>query len=127
MLKVWSGSLKFCEVMPAMLRKFVLIVIGCLLVAPAARAVDHIELRRDGHDLKISGQVLVTATDGGMLLLAPDGEMWAVQPEEIVRRQRDETEFVPLGREELAKQLLKELPAGFDVYHTNHYLIFYQT
>ncbi len=85
------------------------------------------QLRRDGADLNVSGRVLVKAADGGLLLLAPDGELWAVQPEELRSRQTDEDAFAPLARDGLARQMLKQLPEGFEVHQTAHYLICYST
>jgi hypothetical protein len=101
----------------------VLIVCGWRTVS----AVDHVELRRDEKDQHVSGRVLVKAADGGLLLMAADGELWAVQPDELVSRKTDEQAFEPLAREALAKKLLKELPQGFEVHQTTHYLICYST
>ena len=92
-----------------------------------ALALDHVELRRDGRSLTVSGRVLVTAEDGGLLLLAADGQLWSVLPEELVAQRKDDTAFAPLAREALAQTLLKELPAGFESYQTPHYLICYNT
>jgi hypothetical protein len=90
-------------------------------------AVDHVQLRRDGADRNVSGKVLVKAADGGLLLLAADGELWAVQPEELVSRKTDQNTFAPLAQEAMARQVLKQLPEGFEVHHTAHYLICYST
>ena len=96
------------------------------LAAPAL-ALDHVDLRRDGRPLTVSGRVLVTAEDGGLLLLGSDGQLWSVLPEELVAERTDETAFAPLAREPLAQALLKELPTGFESYQTTHYLICYNT
>jgi len=105
----------------------------CLSLAVAALAplpafaLDHVDLRREGQPLTISGRVLVTAEDGGLLLLAADGRLWSVLPQELVAERKDDTAFAPLAREPLAQALLKELPAGFESYQTTHYLICYNT
>lgn len=96
-------------------------------IAAPLLAVDHIRLKRDGATQQVSGRVLVKAADGGLLVLAADGELWAVQPGELVSRQTDLEGFTPLAREALARQMLKQLPDGFEVHNTAHYLICYGT
>ncbi|HTU27671.1 MAG TPA: DUF1570 domain-containing protein [Pirellulales bacterium] len=104
------------------------LLLSAAVLAPLpAAALDHVELRRDGHTLNVSGRVEVTAEDGGLLLLAPDGRLWSVLPDELVERRKDDAPFAPLAREALAQSLLKELPSGFDSYQTTHYLICYNT
>ena len=43
--------------------------------------------------------MLVTAQDGGMLLLARDGVLWLIPPEEQVEHTSDDKPFTPLTRE----------------------------
>ena len=90
-------------------------------------ALDHVTLRRDGSEQTISGQVMVTAEDGGLLLMSADGTLWAIEPDELVGRREDDEAFRPLTRDELSRQLLTELPAGFEAYTTRHYLICHNT
>ena len=94
---------------------------------PAAQAVEHLTLRHEGAERQVSGELVVEAADGGLLLLAPDGVLWPVQPDEVIARTADETDFVPLTADELEARLLAQLPAGFAVHHTQHYLICYNT
>jgi len=91
-----------------------------------AAALDHVSLRRDGKPYHISGQVLVQAQDGGLLVLDPARRLWAVTPDELERHQKDEQPFESLDKEALEEQLLKELP-GFRVHSTRHYVICYNT
>ncbi len=90
-------------------------------------ALDQVTLRRNGKTLEVTGKLLVTAKDGGLLVLARDGTLWAVPPEEQVKHTNDDRPFEPYSRDEMAKQLLAGLPAGFKVHSTTHYLIFYDT
>ena len=69
---------------------------------------------------------MVEAQDGGLLIMARDGVLWAVPPEEQVRHTSDDA-LQALRRDEMGKRVLAELPAGFDVHQTAHYLIFYNT
>jgi hypothetical protein len=90
-------------------------------------AAEHVSLQRDGGEMHISGKVVVESQDGGLLLLSPDGSLWAVQPEEIVRRKTDAAPFELLDREGLARQVKSELPPGFETHDTAHFLLCYNT
>lgn len=107
-------------------------LVWCLLLLTCCsggslRALDHVTMRRDGQEQAVSGQVVVTAEDGGLLLMTADGTLWAVEPDQLVARTEDKQPFHALSREELAKQLLADLPAGFEIYTTHHYLICHNT
>jgi Protein of unknown function (DUF1570) len=107
-------------------RPLIAIVLCCLAPAAAA-ALDRVVLKRDGRETRVAGQLLVTAVDGGLLLLAPDSALWTVSPDELVAHTTDDEPFRPLAGDALAERLLKELPAGFEVYTTQHYLICHNT
>lgn len=96
------------------------------LVAPAL-AMDQVTLRRDGKAMEVTGRLLVEAKDGGLLMLARDGVIWAIPPEEQVEHTSNKQPFEPYSREEISKRVLAELPEGFRVHSTTHYLIFYNT
>jgi hypothetical protein len=103
----------------------------CLLTVLALRgtsyAVEHVTMRHDGREQTVSGQIVVTAEDGGLLLLARDGTLWAIEPDDIISKRSDAEPFVPLTRDELTSHLLGELPAGFETYSTRHYVICHNT
>ena len=103
------------------------LVPGALLTLSKARAVEHVTLRRDDGDLHVEGRVLVTAADGGLLLETPAGALVTIEPADLVRRTSDDEPFQPLGAEALAKQVLAELPAGFEAHHTAHYVVCHNT
>jgi hypothetical protein len=113
--------------MKAMLKRTMLLLAGLLAgAADRAAALEQVSLERGGRQHHIEGKVLVESQDGGLLLLSPDGVLWAIQPEEIVRRKTDPLPFRPLGREELKERLAAEMP-GFEMHDTAHYLICYNT
>jgi hypothetical protein len=89
--------------------------------------LDYVTLKRDGKTMSVEGRLLVEAKDGGLLMLARDGAIWAVPPEEQVEHKSDDKPFEPFSREEMTKRLLAELPPGFRVHQTTHYLIFFDT
>jgi hypothetical protein len=98
-----------------------------LIAGLFAQAAEHVTIHRDGAEQHLSGKIVVESQDGGLLLLSPDGSLWAIQPEEIARRKSDPAPFDLLDREGLARQMLDELPAGFETYDTAHFLICYNT
>jgi hypothetical protein len=96
-----------------------------LLVPPAA-ALDYVKVRQGDGQREIAGRIEVEAVDGGVLLLARDGALWPIEKENLAGRRSDAKPFAPLSRDELTRQLAAELP-GFKAYHTQHYLICYNT
>jgi hypothetical protein len=96
----------------------------------AVPAMDQVTFRHKGREITESGRVLVTAEDGGLLLQGRDGVIWAIQPDELIKRASDGAPFEPYTRDEMAKRVLAELPKNFQVLPAkqyNHYLIFYDT
>ena len=98
-----------------------------LLGSSVANALDYIQLKRDGRTQQIQGKLLVEAQDGGLLLQSPDGVLWAVLPEELVKHAKDDRPFEPADATALSDLLLEELGDGFAVHRTAHYLIAYNT
>jgi len=100
-------------------------VIVAFLAMPSP-ALENVVLRRDGEHVSVQGTVVVEAQDGGLLLQDRAGVLWLITPDEIVRRDSDETAFAWLGKEEMAEELQREFP-GFRVHTTAHYLLAYNT
>lgn len=100
--------------------------VAALLITTPSFALDRVTLKKDGREVIVKGQCLVTAEDGGLMVLAPDGMLWTVPPEELVEHSKDETPFTPYARDELGRRLTTELP-GFDLHETTHYLICHNT
>jgi hypothetical protein len=89
-------------------------------------AVERITFKQDGSEQTIAGKLLVEAEDGGVLIRTPDGRLWPIEPQNIVKREKDDAPFKPLSADELEKQLTAELP-GFRFHRTEHFLIAYKT
>lgn len=104
-----------------------LVSLVALVTAGRARAVEHVTFKHDGTEHAVAGRLVVTAEDGGLLLEAADGRLWTIPPDELLTREGDDATFEPLDQDELAKQLLSELPDGFEVHKTAHYLICHNT
>lgn len=99
----------------------------CLTAAGSARGLDHVVFTQDGKELRVSGRVEVESKDWGVVLVGRDGMLWRIPAKQLVSRTRDDVPFKPLSGDELAKQLLGELPKGFEVYKTAHYVILHDT
>lgn len=98
-----------------------------LLIGTSVFAVEKVTLKRDDKTIEVTGRLETEAADGGVMLLAPDGVLWPITKEEIVTRTQIDEPFKPLGRDQLGKRLLEQLPRGFKLYSTQHYLIAYNT
>jgi hypothetical protein len=93
---------------------------------PAA-ALDTVRFHRDERVQSVTGRILATPQNGGLLLEMRDGILWAIEPHELLSRTASGVDFVPLPREEFSTRLLSELPTGFQAHHTAHYTICYNT
>ncbi|MES1213124.1 MAG: DUF1570 domain-containing protein [Singulisphaera sp.] len=112
---------------PLRKRWLVMAALACACVTLPVRGLDTVVLKKDDRQQSIEGQVLVTAEDGGLLVLAPDGTLYTVPPEELVSHAENDSPFKPFSAAELSSRLLTELPSGFEVHTTKHYLIAYNT
>jgi hypothetical protein len=112
-------------------KRFGLAVASALILiwadAQQAGALERLTLRTDGHCQAVAGKVLVEAQDGGVMLLARDGKIWMAQPAQLERRQSDDVPFEPWDKAEIADRLLEEMPEGFQIHDTAHYVICYNT
>jgi hypothetical protein len=117
--------------MPLRTRKHVcrplIVAVFIVCASSIALAVEHVTVRRDADETQVSGKLLVTAQDGGLLLLTADGTLWNIEPPEIVDHKHDAQPFAPLTQAEAGKKLLGELPVGFELYTTAHYVICHDT
>ena len=92
-----------------------------------APAGDRLTLLRDGKEHFLVGDILLEAQDDSLYFIQDNGRIWFVKPEEIKQRVDSDLDAVPASFDAMEKSLLEELPEGFKVYRTKHYLIAYQT
>lgn len=71
----------------------------------------------------ISGQILVEAQDGGILLLGRDAVLTNVTPQQLKSRTKTGDAFKPYNAAELGTQLQAEFGNGFRIHTTKHYVI----
>ncbi len=120
------------QVAACCLRRHVLMVVcligACLVAAPlAADSIERVEVQRKGNLLHLEGRVLVEGQDGSLLLQTRDGMIWVLSAEEVQSRKALESPFEPLDAKALGDRLLEQLPAGFQVRTTDHYVIAFNT
>ncbi len=121
-----------------MLRFFLLLytiaaLFGVFFSAGQLGAVEHIRFKditmpaASDQIREITGEILVEAKDGGLLVRADDGRIWTIQTNEMIERTSDDTKLVPIDDEAMARRMLAEMPPGFAVYRTSNYLIVHNT
>lgn len=107
-----------------------------LIATPTAHAVETVTFQSDKNDLvngipmptrTVKGRVMVEAQDGGLMLQSDDGRIWMIQPDQIIKRESDDQPLEPLSADDMAKRMQEELPGGFSVYRTAHYVIAHNT
>ena len=90
-------------------------------------ATEEVAWLQEGRRKTLAGRVVIEATDGGMLLETDDGVLWIIEAGETQSRRQLETPFAPVTPEKMAERLLAELPAGFRIHTTPHYVVCYNT
>lgn len=101
-------------------------------VRPCAVQADRIQLHKSSSDAadtpkELIGEILVEAQDGGVLFLRDDGQLMILQPSDIAGKVKESDPPPPISQKAFSKQLLEELPEGFKIHKTKHYLVAYET
>lgn len=95
--------------------------------APVAGVVQQVTFADGQSQRTVTGRVVIEDEDGGVLLEAPDGRQWVIEAADVVSRQALAADFEPLSAEQLAEQVLAELPDGFQSHITTHYVVCFNT
>lgn len=111
--------------------------LACALLAAVAqcsggRAAEpetfaRVEARADTGVRRLDGRIVIEAADGGLLLELPDQRYEVLQPDAIIERgplpggQPDEQP------RDLGRRVLADLPPGFDLHVSRHYVICFNT
>jgi hypothetical protein len=76
---------------------------------------------------KVRGEVVLELDGGSLLLLTEDGQLWTLDKDSIVSSVPSDSPFTPLTSDQIYEQFQQQLPAGFKVYKTRHYVLIYNT
>jgi hypothetical protein len=88
---------------------------------------EEIVALHEGRRQELQGRVLVEATAGDVLLQTDDGTLWLLQSDQILTREKLDEPFIPVTQDKLAERLLADLPGGFRIHRTPHYVVCYNT
>ncbi len=78
-------------------------------------------------ELTATGQVLVGDSLGNRFFETVDGARYLIAAKDILSEASDDTPFAPATADELSERLLADLPDGFRVHTTKHYVVAYDT
>lgn len=99
--------------------------------SPPPPAVVEIEFRspvgQKAPDGPVLGEALVRYEDGSLLLQTADGQLWTLKQEDIKFCNEASAPFVPMTSDQIYAQFKQELPPGFAVHQTKHYVLIYNT
>jgi len=102
-------------------------VLAACCIGSRVAAMDRVMIQREDMERELVGRVLVEGQDGSLLFQTLDGVMWVIEAQEVRGRRRDELPFRPLSKKEIGRRLVEELPRGFQIETTEHYVIAYNT
>jgi len=75
----------------------------------------------------VVGQVMVEAQDGGVMIQTDGGRIWTIYPDKLIDRKSNDVDFQPMDADGMERRLRDELPSGFNVFRTSHYIIGYNS
>jgi Protein of unknown function (DUF1570) len=94
---------------------------------PSAAATGVIELwrvsLRGETGAPVEGRLVITAQDGGLIVEERSGRLQQLKADAIAGRAQLPGAFVPMNADELSADLLRQVPPGFEVHHTQHYVL----
>lgn len=109
-------------------RSVVVVCLMSLVCCPHdACAVETVSFRDGESTRTVTGKVLVDAQDGGVMIETDAGRIWTVYPDKLIDRSSDDVEFKPINADAMEQRLREELPEGFDLFRTSHYIIAYNS
>ena len=93
----------------------------------SARALERVTASVDDAEQQLVGEVAGQSRAGDLLLRTRDGGYHRLSHEKIRSRHSDDEPFALFDADQLEEQLLAELPAGFRVHRSTHYVVCYNT
>ncbi len=111
----------------AILRAALLAMASMGIVDVTTDAAERVRWQYGGREVELFGQLLPVSSETQQLLQTPDGVLWTINNADVIVSTTADEAFEPLEVDEFSAKLLDELPAGFDVHKTTHYLICHDT
>ena len=71
----------------------------------------------------LTGRIVAEIPNSALLLEEPNGQLYQIPARQIQSREDTLKPFVPMTSSELAADLLLQVPAGFEITETEHYVI----
>ncbi|QDV72125.1 DUF1570 domain-containing protein [Botrimarina mediterranea] len=102
-------------------------------IAPLAGAMDTLTFRyrpypdADAVTATATGRVLMKDSSGNCFFESVDGARRLIAADDVLSASSDDAPFAPATADELGERLLADLPAGFRLHPTKHYVIAYDT
>jgi hypothetical protein len=90
-------------------------------------AFARVEIRDDKGRREIDGRIVIEAADGGLLLELPDQRWELFAPGSVVSRHPLPGDQPRESPRDLGRRVLAELPPGFDLHLTRHYVVCFNT
>jgi hypothetical protein len=97
------------------------------LPPPSDDRTEEVTFTHNDRQQTQAGRIVVDAADGGLLLQTDDGMLWPLEPRDILSRKPLDKPFQPATAEDIAERMLAQLPPGFRVHTTPHYVVCYNT
>ena len=72
---------------------------------------------------EISGRIVVEAQNGQVLLEERNGRIHQLTPATIESKTTSKSPFLPMTDDELGTDLLSQVPPGFEIHQTDHYVV----
>ncbi len=93
----------------------------------ASVVTEKVSFKFKGESRDELGEVIVQAKDGGKLFLTADGQLWMLQPSDILGQAKSEQSLEAYSNEEILALLRPKLAPGFLMHKTSHFVLVYNT
>lgn len=104
-----------------------LLVLLSVQISAAQVKTLNVRFKTDEGEMTSIGEVVAEYGDGSLVLLTPDGQLWELLNEQILSREATDEEMQPLSSEEIFAQFKEQLPPGFSISKTKHYVFVHNT
>mgnify|MGYP001495829090 CR=1 FL=1 len=74
--------------------------LSLLFLCTPILGMETIKFRIADKERTASGKILVEAQDGAVMLQADDGQIWILQPEDIIERKADDRPYKPIDADQ---------------------------